>query len=163
MNDIFWTMFYFFESQRFPYISLALPFELCELGNCFGCASHDSLQEFGPVPPDGTGVIEPVCRKLPDSTWGCGLSWLGQDPFDSQQLHKDFCFCSWIIFDQCTFTSWTPNPSPSWAVLWLDVPMLFILMDNCWNRWRNVVNQPIRGIQRHDIIWAFPFIFFKVK
>lgn len=67
-----------------------------------------------------------------------------------QHLRKYFWFCSWIdlhILNQSKFISGTRNPSPPWVVWWLDIPIVFILADNLWDRWRNVVNQHIRGFQ----------------
>ena len=54
--------------------------------------------------------------------------------------HKVFCICSGVdthIFLQSTFISSTQNPSPSWVIWWLDIPMMFILACNCLNRWQS--------------------------
>lgn len=57
-------------------------------------------------------------------------------------FHFEITSCScwgqdWFpsTFATKTYSFLRQNLSPSWTILWPDVPMLFIFADNCFNRW----------------------------
>ena len=56
----------------------------------------------------------------------------------SASFFTGFCFCSEVytyIMHQSAFISVTQNPIPSWAIWWLDIPIVFMLACNCLSRW----------------------------